>query len=122
LALTRQELGKRAEQAAAEFFVAQGFQVLARNRRVGRLELDLIIRDGPVVAVVEVRTRGEGAWQRGLDSIGPAKRARVRNAGTKLWRLWVGKIPGVERMRFDAASVSFLPDGEVIVEHIPAAF
>ena len=56
------------------------------NLRVGRLELDVVAREGPVIAVVEVRTRGPGAWVRALDSVDAKKRARVRRAGERLWR------------------------------------
>ncbi len=96
--------------------------MLARNVRVGRLEIDLVVRDGPVVAVLEVRTRGATSWQRALDSIDHKKRARVRNAGARLWHDRYSTMPGVERMRFDAVSVTFEPDGAVRVEHVRAAF
>ncbi len=96
--------------------------MLARNTRVGRLEIDLIARDGPVIVVVEVRTRGEGSWQRALDSIDARKRARIRRAGEQLWRERFASESGLERMRFDAASVTFLPGGGIVVEHVKAAF
>lgn len=96
--------------------------VVGRNVRVGRLEIDVIALDGPVVAVVEVRTRGGGSWQRPLDSIGPAKCARVRRAGESLWRTRFKANPALERMRFDVAGVSFSVDGRATVEYVRAAF
>ena len=118
----RAALGVRAEQAVADHLTASGLEILARNVRVGRLEIDMVVRDGPVIAVVEVRTRGPGSWQRGLDSIDAKKRARVRQAGARLWRDRFAKAGGVERMRFDAVSVTFEPDGAARIEHIKAAF
>jgi putative endonuclease len=59
---------------------------------------------------------------RALDSIDAKKRARVRLAGERLWRARFSRMRGVERMRFDAASVSFLPGGEAVVEIVKAAF
>ncbi len=114
--------GARAEDAAAQALVDAGLELLARNVRVGRLEIDLVFRDGPVIVVVEVRTRGPGAWQRALDSIDAKKRARVRTAGERLWRARYARDPGAERMRFDAVAVELLPDGEARVEHVKAAF
>lgn len=114
--------GARAERAAADYLIASGLQVLARNVRVGRLEIDLVARDGPVIAVVEVRTRGQGSWQRALDSVDHRKRARLRQAGERLWRDRFSQEPDVERMRFDLAAVTFAPGGEVLVEHVRAAF
>jgi putative endonuclease len=111
-----------AEEAVADFLAAQGFEVVARNVRVGRLEIDVVIRDGPVIAVVEVRTRGAGSWQKGLDSIDARKRARLREAGARLWRDRFASARGIERMRFDAVSVTFGTGGSVLVEHVKAAF
>jgi putative endonuclease len=118
----RSALGAAAEDAVAKYLIARGLELIARNARVGRLEVDLIARDGPVIAVVEVRTRGPTSWQRALDSIDAQKRARIRRAGERLWRERFSRDQRIERMRFDAASVTFLPSGEALVEHIKAAF
>ncbi|WP_437960066.1 YraN family protein [Sorangium sp. So ce119] len=118
----RRALGARAEDAVVAYLAAQGIEVVARNARVGRLEIDVIARDGPVIAIIEVRTRGAGSYVRALDSIDAGKRARVRRAGEQLWRARFSRVRGVERMRFDAASVTFLPNGETKIEHIKAAF
>ncbi|WP_437320450.1 YraN family protein [Sorangium sp. So ce385] len=118
----RRALGARAEDAVVAYLAARGMEVVARNARVGRLEIDVIARDGPVIAIIEVRTRGAGSYVRALDSIDAGKRARVRRAGEQLWRARFSRVRGVERMRFDAASVTFLPNGEAAVELIKAAF
>ncbi|WP_434047327.1 MULTISPECIES: YraN family protein [Sorangium] len=118
----RRALGARAEDAVVAYLAAQGIEVVARNARVGRLEIDVIARDGPVIAIIEVRTRGAGSYVRALDSIDAGKRARVRRAGEQLWRARFSRVRGVERMRFDAASVTFLPGGETKIELIKAAF
>ncbi len=97
-------------------------QVLERNLRVGRLEIDILARDEDVIVVVEVRTRGSTAWQRPLDSIDHQKQKRLRRAATILWSRRFSKMPGVTRMRFDVASVVFLPAEQPTVEYIRAAF
>jgi putative endonuclease len=117
----RAERGRRAELAVADYVTACGWLVLHTNRRVGRLELDLVIRDGAVAAIVEVRTRSQTSWQRALDSIDARKRARLRDAGERLWRDELSKDASIERLRFDIASVSFSPSGEVGIEYIKAA-
>ncbi len=117
----RHALGKRAEEAAASFLETSGFVVLARNLRMGRLELDLVVRKRELIAVVEVRTRSEGAWVRAMDSIDWRKRQRVRRAGERLWRARFQRDPSVERMRFDIVTVSF-EAGLPTCEHVPAAF
>jgi len=118
----RSAIGTAAEAAVASYLAAQGLDVIARNIRVGRLEIDLIAREGTVIAVIEVRTRGDTSWQRALDSIDGRKRARIRQAGERLWRARFSRDRRIERMRFDAASVTFSPSGETLIEHIKAAF
>ncbi|MDI1449576.1 YraN family protein [Polyangium sp. 6x1] len=118
----RHRAGARAEDAAADHFVRMGCTILGRNVRVGRAEIDLLVRDGAVIAVVEVRTRGPRSYQRALDSIDARKRARLRAAGQTLWTSRFVRDESIERMRFDAVAVAFTPDGEPRVEHIKAAF
>jgi len=118
----RNALGARAEEAARAYFISRGFAIVDRNLRVGRLELDLVLRDGPVIVVVEVRTRGPSSWQRALDSVDGRKRARVRAAGARLWRARFARDPSAERMRFDIVTVAWSPDGEPLIEHVKAAF
>jgi putative endonuclease len=115
-------IGARAEQAVADYLLARGFSILHRNLRVGHLEVDLLARLDDLVAVVEVRHRGPGSWQGPLESISPAKRARLRKAGRLIWQRRFARDPSVNRMRFDAAAVSFDPDGTPRVDYVSAAF
>jgi putative endonuclease len=118
---TRAQLGQRAEDAVARYLVAAGFVIEARNLRLGRLELDIVARRAELVLVVEVRTRGAGAWTSGLGSLSHAKRERIRRAGQRLWRDRYKSDPTAERLRFDAASVRF--DGaRADIDYVVAAF
>jgi putative endonuclease len=45
---------------AAAHLTRRGCRVVARNLRVGRSEIDLLIRDGRAFVVVEVKTRRRG--------------------------------------------------------------
>ncbi len=49
----RRALGRRGEQLAAEHLQRRGCVVLARNTRIGRGEIDLIVRDGDTLAFVD---------------------------------------------------------------------
>jgi putative endonuclease len=118
--LTRAELGRRAEAAVADLLFAKGFSVLARNLRLGALELDIVARKGALVVVVEVRTRGAGAWVGALESVTWTKRQRLRKATARLWRTRLVTMRSVERVRIDVAAVSFVGT-ETRVEYIPGA-
>lgn len=117
----RAEAGQSAERAVLRWLVAHGFHIVATNLRVSRYELDIVARSGPLIVVVEVRTRGPGAWTRGFGSLDAAKRRRIRRAGEWLWQRRYRNDPSAERLRFDAASVSFVA-GSPRVEYVPAAF
>jgi len=80
-----------------------------------------VARRGDLVVVVEVRSRGSGAWTSGFGSIDGKKRYRIRLAGQRLWQRRYRNDLSVKRLRFDAASVVFGAAGPVI-EYVEAAF
>ncbi|MDQ3033469.1 MAG: YraN family protein [Myxococcota bacterium] len=104
---TRGETGRDAEALVAAKLASQGFAILGRNVRVGRLELDVIARRGSLLVVCEVRARSHARFAEPVASIDRAKIARVRRA-TAIW-LTTANLRGVS-VRFDAASVVFDQD------------
>jgi putative endonuclease len=118
----RQARGRIAEDAAADFLHEHGYDILARNVRVGRLEIDLLARDGSAVVVVEVRTRQAGSWFGGIGSVTLEKRRRLRRAGQSLWMSRFAADATVQTMRFDIVSVHLEADSPPRFEHIRAAF
>ena len=104
----RAERGRRAEALAAEFLVREGFAVLARNARVGRLELDLIARRGRLLVFCEVRSRSDDRFIAPAHTIDWKKIQRLRRAA-RGWLKAAG-LAGLE-VRFDAACVVFEGDG-----------
>lgn len=101
----RHKLGARAEKVAADYYETQGFQIEACNLRLGRLEIDLLARKGPLLVVVEVRARGPGSWQGPFASVRGAKLQRLRDAIVVLWRQRRGD-PTLQRVRLDIAAVN----------------
>ena len=101
----------------ADDLVRHGFRIWGTNVRLGRLELDVVARERDTVVVVEVRHRGAGAWQTGMESINATKARRVRAAGERLWRERFERDPTVNRMRFDVAVVTFDAAGAPSIEY-----
>lgn len=126
----RRALGRRGEQLAAEHLQRRGCIVLARNVRVGRGEIDLIVRDGDALAFVEVKTRRIAARaqavrdeQHPLLGLAPTQQARLR----RLAGAWLSERgssrPRARAIRLDAVGVVIDSCGRLRhIEHLAGAF
>ena len=114
------ERGRRAEEIAAAYLNARGLQILHRNfrRRLG--ELDLVVRDGAELVIVEVRTRSTNAYGGAAASID--SRTRQRMVRATLLLLQRHKDLARMRIRFDAVLVSNVDAAEPTVQWIRHAF
>lgn len=111
--------GRRGEELAARHLVERGWRVLARNHRVGHKELDLVVRKGPVLAFVEVKTRSGPRFGHPLEAITRRKRRELLAAA----RAWLRAHPHPRcRMRFDAVAVFLDRGGDARVEHVEGAW
>jgi putative endonuclease len=73
--------GRAAEQAAAAWLAAQGYQILERNVVNHAGEIDLVARDsGGVLCFVEVKARATATFGPAIAAVGPAKRRRLSRA------------------------------------------
>jgi putative endonuclease len=70
--------GRQGEGLAAWWLRLKGYRVLARNFRGGGGEIDLIVRRGAILAMVEVKTRGD--LVSASEALGPRQRARIVRA------------------------------------------
>jgi putative endonuclease len=102
----RFKAGREAEERAARHVEAAGFGVLWRNVRIGALEVDLVARRGDLVIIVEVRSRGAGAFTGPLASVGWNKRRMLLRAARGIWRGRLKKMPDVRRVRIDVIAIS----------------
>jgi putative endonuclease len=110
----RRELGQSGEAAAAAWYEANGYEVLARNWRCREGEIDLVVRRARTVVFCEVKSRSSVAFGAPVEAITRTKRDRLRRLAAR-WLSGAG-VP-VSEIRFDVASVL---DGEV--EILPSAF
>jgi putative endonuclease len=111
-------VGRSGEALARARLERDGYEILDRNWRSGRYELDLVASRGGVVAFVEVKTRRPGP-QRAVEALDPTQRLRIRRAAES----WIHAHPGVGReFRFDLVTVDVARGGPARVEHIPDAF
>ena len=51
------ELGEKGEQLAVDFLIKNGYEILERNYRFDKAEVDIIALEHDILAIVEVKTR-----------------------------------------------------------------
>lgn len=102
-------LGRAAEAAAARHLEILGYRLVTTNFRARCGELDLVARDGDVLAIVEVRYRASDRYGGAAASVTHAKRTRMVRAS----RVFLAANPPLARLpaRFDVVLVSGPPDG-----------
>lgn len=103
--------GRSGEDAAATLLEARGYEIVARNWRGGRGELDLICRVGKLLVFVEVRTtRSSAGFGMAVESLRPSKLYRLRSAG----RAWLAEHGcGAAGCRFDFVALQLNRDGSI---------
>lgn len=118
---SRRARGDEAEEAACDYLVARGFRVLARNVRLGALEIDVVAADGDVLAFVEVRSRQRGGRVGPFESVTATKRSRIVRAAEAYLRAHPEHAQE-RRVRFDVVAVHRGTRGELEVELARGAF
>ena len=93
----------RGERVALRHYRLRGYRLLEANARAGRYELDLVLRRGRRVVVVEVKEKAGTAFGHPLEMIDEEKMRRVRVAATS----WLARHPELAGLEvcFEAAAV-----------------
>ena len=110
-----QRLGRYGEALAARHLAAQGMVLLDRNWRCPVGEIDLVLRDGEVLVVCEVKTRTSHAYGSPHEAVTPEK---VRRMG-RLAAAWVeAHAVAPTEVRLDLVAVVRPRRGHSVVEHV----
>ncbi len=112
------ELGLRGENMAVVYLVDEGFEILERNWRFRRAELDIIAMEGKTLVFVEVKTRSDDIFQRPEDAVNTTKRRQMIKAAIG----YMDTIKHEWAIRFDIISVILRGGKEAQIEHIEDAF
>ncbi len=101
------------------YLLSRGWTVLEHRYRVGRWEVDVVARKGPLVAFVEVKTRRNGAFGSPFEAVGWRKQREI----VRVARSWIDRHgqPG-EVYRFDVIGVEPGGSGRWKIEHVEDAF
>ncbi len=112
--------GAACESIAAEYLERQGLQIVARNLRCKAGEIDLVCRDGAVLAVVEVRQRQSRDYGGALGSVDAGKQRKIILTARLLLERLAAR--STLTLRFDVVAVQGMPDGAHDIVWIKDAF
>ncbi|WP_395658347.1 YraN family protein [Nocardioides sp.] len=114
-AASKQALGAYGETLAARHLVGQGMVLLDRNWRCEAGEIDLVLRDGEVLVVCEVKTRTSTDFGTPHEAVTDIKVARLRRLATR----WLEERAVVARdVRIDLVAVVRPRRGASSVDHV----
>ena len=121
---TTRELGAYGERLATRYLTDHGFDVVDRNWRCVRGEIDIVAVEGRALVVCEVKTRSSETFGMPFEAVGRQKLRRLR----LLAGLWVeqraGQVswPGASRsigdLRIDVVSILRRAAGPITVAHL----
>ncbi len=102
----KQSLGKSGEELAARLVTEAGLNLITRNYRCPKGEMDIIARDGEVLVFIEVRTRRSSYRGWGEESITHQKAQRLQ-AIAAYYVLQQG-YTSWPRLRFDVIALRWI--------------
>jgi putative endonuclease len=120
----RRDLGRRGEDAAAQWYVRAGYRIAARNWRCSEGEIDLVaIEPGRgTIVICEVKTRSSTAFGSPEEAVTLTKQRRLRRLATR----WLSherphRAPAWS-VRFDVVAVMSDHTGALVVDVVEDAF
>ncbi|KUJ51788.1 YraN family protein [Chryseobacterium sp. JAH] len=112
------DLGKKAEDLAAEYLIKNGYRILVRNYRYQKAEIDIISEKDNLIIITEVKARSTDFFILPQEAVTKGKIKSIVTAANHFMEEFNKNL----EVRFDIISV--LPDekGNLIIEQIPDAF
>ena len=96
------KLGRRGESVAVAYLRSCGIEVLLRNYRYKRGEIDIVARDGAIICFVEVKTRRHTTRSRPAAGLSEAQKKRISRTASAYLRV-IGRPKVV--YRFDLIEI-----------------
>lgn len=104
------ETGVEGENLAAEFLTGKGYEIVTRNYRYNKAEIDIIARRDDWLLFVEVKTRTTSDFGEPEEFVTDAKANHIFRAADQ----FIHNIDWHGHVRFDVVSVKLGPMPEII--------
>ena len=112
------DLGDEGEDLATGFLVQQGYEILERNWRYSKGEIDIIAKDGELLIFIEVKTRSSAGLGRPEQFVS-AKKIRLLS---KTAAVYMAKNDYTWEIRFDVIGVLIRQSYTPQIRHYKDAF
>ena len=109
------QIGQEGERLAAEFLIRKGFEIVVKNYRHRRAEIDLIVRRDDWLIFVEVKARSSMNYGQPEDFVGSQKISKLFEAAEE----YIYAIDWQGHVRFDVISVKL--GAEPVIKHFEDA-
>lgn len=113
--MERRETGVRGEELAAAYLLGEGFELLHRNWRSGRYELDIVARHAETLHIVEVKSRKAKGLTAPEEAMTRAKFDFLCRAA----REYITSFGLDVDVQFDLVAVEFEPAGSHSLRYFP---
>ncbi|WP_341216603.1 YraN family protein [uncultured Wocania sp.] len=111
------ELGKKGEQLAVDFLLKNGYEIIERNYRFDKAEVDIIAKKDDILAIIEVKTRSSVDFGNPQDFVKPKQIQRLVKAVDE----YITANDLDVEVRFDI--VAIVKEGKSFsIEHLENAF
>ncbi len=112
------ETGNKGEEIAVNFLKSKGYNILDRNWRSGKLEIDIVAKSTDFVVFIEVKTRARKDFEHPKDLFTIGQQKRIINASHDYIL-----INDIElEARFDLIIIVLDNPNSEHIEHIEEAF
>ncbi|QFZ54321.1 YraN family protein [Oceanihabitans sp. IOP_32] len=111
------ELGKKGEQLAVDFLLKNKYDIIERNYRFDKAEVDIIAQKKDILAIIEVKTRSTTDFGNPQDFVKPKQIQRLVKAVDE----YVNSKDLDVEVRFDIIAIVKEPNSFKI-EHLENAF
>ncbi|MEY8869476.1 YraN family protein [Meridianimaribacter flavus] len=111
------ELGKKGEQLAVDFLLQNHYEIVERNYRFDKAEVDIIAQKGDILAIIEVKTRSTTDFGNPQDFVKPKQIKNLVKAVDEYVT-----VNGLEvEVRFDIIAI-VKNEKDYMIEHLENAF